>query len=65
MAGHTITLGFTKETKGAVQYKEADLKDPHYLVGTIYLRKAGMGHHLGVGTREFPARIRVTVEVLT
>lgn len=58
-------LTFEKETKGAVRYAE-DQSDPLYLLGTLYLRKAGLaakGDELG-GEKGWPKRIRVSIEVL-
>lgn len=61
-----VVMQLNKETKGAVQYKETGIQNnPLYLVGTLYLRKAGMEHAFELGTREFPLKLKVTVEMLT
>ena len=63
-----ITMWKEKETKGAVRYTEPDEveNNPMYLVGTLYLRKAGMvsaGLTSGEGSAvEYPDSIVVTVE---
>ena len=52
---------YSKETKGAVQYKEPDAGDnPLYLIGTLYLRKASLAAVTGVG---YPTKIVVTVYI--
>ncbi len=62
----TVHMEVSKLTKGAVQYKEpAGDNNPMYLIGTLYLRKAGMEHEqLEAGRLEYPAHIKVTVEVV-
>ena len=37
-----IVMTLNKETKGAVRYEEPTSDNPLYLVGTLYLRKAGL-----------------------
>lgn len=61
----TTEMQLERETKGAVRYAE-DQSDPLYLLGTLYLRKAGLaakGENLG-GEKGWPKRIRVTVELM-
>ncbi len=61
-----VHMAVSKLTKGAVQYKEEDMDDdPMYLIGTLYLRKAGMVHEelTAEDSREYPAHIKVTIEV--
>jgi hypothetical protein len=60
----TVHMEVSKLAKGAVQYKE-NTDDPRFLIGTLYLRKVGMGHLLleGERSREFPTHIKVTIEV--
>lgn len=66
----TVHMEVSKLTKGAVQYKEPGLEDGvdnrRLLIGTLYLRKVGMRHHLleGERSREFPTHIKVTIEVV-
>jgi len=63
----TTHMKLSKLTKGAVQYKEEDMDDdPMYLIGTLYLRKAGLVHEQLTAdhSREYPARIKVTIEVV-
>lgn len=58
-----ITMVLDRETKGALRYAgqgEDSPEEPMYLIGTLYLRKAGVLHHLGV---KQPSTITVTVEV--
>jgi len=59
MTTHTVTLTLARETKGALLYKEAAMErgDPHYAIGTLYLRKAWLR-----GTRDtWPQRITVAL----
>ena len=52
----TVQLTLRNETKGAVRYEETGYKDnPSYLIGTLYLRKTGLGTPV-------PQAIKVTVE---
>lgn len=56
---HTLKFKIAKETKGALQYKEVDTDGQgtsvdHYVVGTLYLRKAQV--------RDIPQELTVTVE---
>ncbi len=63
----TVPMEISKLTKGAVQYKEEDVDDdPMYLIGTLYLRKAGMVHEqlTEKNSREYPAHIKVTIAVV-
>ena len=62
----TVPMSISKLTKGAVQYKEDEMdNDPMCLIGTLYLRKAGLVHEqmTGENQREYPAHIKVTIEV--
>ena len=70
----TVHMEVSKLTKGAVQYKEPGPTgpgghgNPMYLIGTLYLRKAGMEHEQLAeqknGAVEYPAHIKVTIEVV-
>lgn len=69
----TVHMELSKLTKGAVQYKEPGMDDNPmvYLIGTLYLRKNGLIHEgltdgqesTGGVRTEFPAHIKVTIEV--
>ncbi len=61
----TTDMTLERETKVAVRYAE-DQDNPLYLIGTLYLRKAGLaakGEELG-GEKGWPQKIRVSIEVL-
>lgn len=66
----TVHMEVSKLTKGAVQYKEPGLDSSiMYLIGTLYLRKAGMKNEQLVKPPvndkiEYPAHIKVTIEVV-
>jgi hypothetical protein len=68
-----VPMEIRKLTKGAVQYREVGTEDnPKYLIGTLYLRKTGMDYEklsqLGLSgvqrSPEYPAHIKVTIEVI-
>ncbi len=55
-------LEHAKLTKGAVQFKEPSQQDdPLYLIGTLYLRKAGLA--TADKPNEYPTKIMVTVSI--
>lgn len=62
---HQFKMKLQKETKGALRYVglgEDDPSYPFYLVGTLYLRKAGLFHRVE-GATPPPDEITVTIEV--
>ena len=63
MPAHTIAMTFRNATKGAVRYEEpTGQENPNYLLGTLYIRKAGFRHtKLNAGV-EWPDQIQVTIE---
>lgn len=63
MAATAVTLRLRNETKGAVRYEEPEYRDdPMYLIGTLYLRKAGLMHHFTIDTGEWPQEIKISIE---
>lgn len=63
---HTVTLTLVKETKGALRYEGEGLEAqyaPLRLIGTLYLRKAGVEQYLIEDGDKWPQSITVTVEV--
>lgn len=57
---HTVRFTRKKETKGAIQYEEdGHDTNPLFLVGTLYLRKAGLAH-AGVAP---PDRVTITLDL--
>jgi len=66
MSSHTVTMSLVRETKGALRYEGIDGDNPvapHYLIGTLYLRKAGLEHWIIEDGEGWPNKI--TVEVTT
>lgn len=62
----TVAMELKKETKGAVQYKEIGHEDdPMFLVGTLYLRKAGLIHHFKVKSGEWPKKISLLIDTVS
>lgn len=54
----SVVMSFEKETPGAIRYSEGkELSDPTCKIGTLYVRKAGMGW------KNIPQKITVTVSV--
>lgn len=61
----TVYMELSKLTKGAVQYKEPSLEgNTRYLIGTLYLRKLGMNFEDLAEHPEYPAHIKITVEIV-
>ncbi len=63
MLTHKVTLYLERETKGALRYEgrgEEEQGKPQSLIGTLYLRKAGLRHHCVKGGA-WPEAINVTV----
>ena len=66
----TVQMEISKATKGAIQYKDTRLLEDNqmYLIGTLYLGKEGLVYK-GMaeqknGAVEYPAHIKVTIEVV-
>lgn len=61
---HEVTMVLVRETKGALRYEGIEGDEPgaaHYLIGTLYLRKEGVRHHMLEDGDNWPQRIVVRV----
>lgn len=58
----TVQMELSKVTKGAIQYKETGHEDdPMFLIGTLYLRKAGLMYHFTLDEADWPEKIVIEV----